>query len=295
MAQRQVRLTTLVAAVSLVTMGLAPLLAGPASAADRAASAFVVGNEGHYYTFYYDGGEGHDSHVSLTLAATADRTAFIYTVDDVVPIAAGHNCTYPEASDQTKVSCTFENFVDGSLSADPRANVELGSGNDTVTFANLSGTTIPNTIDLGNGTNTYTTADPRAFDGALVDGGSGVDTITEGTGSLVNGGDGNDVIHLAGGAAEAHGNAGNDEIEGGAGNDTLDGGAGDDVIYGNDGNDYITGAQGNDTLYGGPGNDTIYGNSGDDVMYGNSGDDWLSGGPGTDTISGGAGTNTILD
>jgi hypothetical protein len=296
MTQRRIRLTTLVGTLSLATMGLAPLiLAAPASAAEQVAIAVVLGDGGHLYQLDYDGGEGHTNHVVLTLAESADHTTFTYAIDDGVEILAGDNCVYPVLADHTKVSCTIENFVDAGLAAAPGALIGLSKGNDTATFSNLTGAKISNTIALGEGTNTYTTGDPAVFDGASVYGGDGVDTIAEGTGSLVDGRGGNDVITLVGGAAEAHGNVGNDLITGGAGDDTLDGGTGDDTIYGGDGNDHITGAQGNDTLYGGRGDDTIYGNTGDDVIYGNSGDDWISGGPGTDTISGGTGTNTILD
>jgi Ca2+-binding RTX toxin-like protein len=295
MAQHRIRLTTLAAAVCLATAGLSPLLiAGPANASEQA-NAYVTGNGGHLYTLYYFGQDGHDSHLALTLAETADHSAFIYTIDDDVTITAGQNCTYPQASDHTKVSCIIENFVDESLAVDPNAGVNLGSGNDTVTFSNLSGAKFSNSIGLGDGDNTYTTTTTSGYGGAFVYSGSGADTYMLGTGDFIGSGAGNDTITVAGGAAEVHAGAGNDLITGGTGDDKLYGGTGDDTIYGNDGNDYLVGEQGNDTLYGGRGNDTIYGNSGDDVMYGNSGDDWLSGGPGTDTISGGTGTNTILN
>jgi Ca2+-binding RTX toxin-like protein len=296
MAKRRIRLTTLVGTVSLATMGLAPLLiAGPASAAERVASASVIGNNGRHYQLDYDGGEGHDNNVALTLAESADQSAFIYTIDDVVTILAGENCVYPVPADHTKVSCSIENVPDHSSITSPTALIGMGSGNDTVTFTNLDGTKIGNSISLGEGANTYTSGDPSSYNGVYVNSQSGVDTFTLGTGDFIDSGAGNDVITLAGGAAEVHANAGNDVITGGAGDDKLYGGLGDDTVSGNDGNDYISGEQGNDTLYGGRGDDTIYGNSGDDVIYGNSGDDWLSGGPGTDTISGGTGTNTILD
>jgi Ca2+-binding RTX toxin-like protein len=294
MTKRRTRLTILVGTVSLATMGLAPLIAGPASAVDRGATARVGGNGGHDYTFWFDGGEGHDTHVILTLAETADHSAFVYTFDDAT-VSIGENCTYPVASDHTKVSCTIENFVDKSIAAEPTARVNVGSGNDTVAFTNLNGARIHNNIGLGEGDNTYTSGDPNAIDGAYVYSGGGADTFTLGTEDSIDAGAGNDVVTLAGGSAVVFAGYGNDLIDGGAGSDALHGGPGDDTISGNDGNDYVAGEQGNDTLYGGRGNDTVYGNSGDDVMYGNSGDDWLSGGPGTDTISGGAGTNTVLN
>ncbi|GLY28483.1 hypothetical protein [Kineosporia sp. NBRC 101731] len=287
--------TTRVGTVSLLAVGLSPLLlASPANAADGRATAAVVGNGGHHYGLRYSVGAGEQSTVNVTLQEAADHSVFTYTLDDVLEIDAGPYCAYPDPADLTKVTCELENFLgDDRVANDPEGVLSLDDGNDSVTFTNLT-TYDFSSINLGSGDNTYTAARPGAPD-AYVSSEAGQDTITLGTGGFTSSGGGNDDIRLIGGAATVYASAGADEVQGGTGNDDLDGGPGDDLIYGNDGNDHITGAQDNDTLYGGRGDDVIYGNSGDDVIYGNSGNDVISGGPGTDTIAGGPGNNTITD
>ncbi len=140
---------------------------------------------------------------------------------------------------------------------------------------------------------------------ALIDGGSGTDTVT------VHGPGGDDVINLARGAVGVavfgpdgpavevtgveqllvQGGAGNDTmragngiagltqltLDGGAGNDTLIGGDGDDILLGGTGDDTVTGGRGNDNATLGGGNDTFIWNPGDgnDVVEGNGGSDTL--------------------
>lgn len=75
--------------------------------------------------------------------------------------------------------------------------------------------------------------------GALIDGGSGNDTITGGTGP--------------------------DTIYGGTGNDSIDGGNGDDIIYGGPGQSTLRGGAGNDTIHA-VGNDSVFGGSGSNTF-----------------------------
>ena len=144
-----------------------------------------------------------------------------YVIDDVVTVKAGTGCSYPSASDHTKVSCTVTTL--DSQDPYPTLQLTLGNGNDTIS----------------------TTGD-------AADGGAGNDVITGGAGAQsLTGGTGNDRIH---------GGAGNDFIYSGTGNDVLYGDAGADTIYGNSGNDTLWGGTGTDTLSGGPGRNVVHQN-----------------------------------
>jgi predicted extracellular nuclease len=114
-------------------------------------------------------------------------------------------------------------------------------------------------------------------DTVRIDGGTGSDRLTGGSGEdIISGGTGNDVIF------------------GGAGLDQLDGGSGNDLLYGGTGSDRLTGGTGNDQLFGEAGNDRIDGGSGNDQLFGGDGNDRLSGGSGSDVFVGGAGSDMFL-
>jgi hypothetical protein len=75
--------------------------------------------------------------------------------------------------------------------------------------------------------------------------------------TLIEGGSGNDTIT---------GGSGEDVILGGSGNDSIKAGAGNDVVVGAGGVDWIEGGSGRDVLIGGDGNDTLAGLAGDDLL-----------------------------
>lgn len=272
------------------------LLAGPAAAATSSATAAFSASD---QAILYTAAAGQTNKVTVTASPVTGANKIAYVIDDDVPITAGDGCTYPSATDHTKVTCT----VVLQESEDPYATLKLalGDGNDALTYVNTTSQTYYfASIDLGAGKDTLTESGKAL--GNDVDGGAGDDTLTVGADTVVRGGDGNDTIHATGSYTIAQGNAGNDTIEsdgadsvvdGGAGADVIHGGAGEQNLSGGDGNDKIYGGTGNDSLYGGPGNDILYGNSGNDTIYGNSGNDALYGGPGTDTLSGGPGTNVV--
>ncbi|GAA3794475.1 hypothetical protein GCM10022403_030450 [Streptomyces coacervatus] len=277
--RRRVIRTVSAATLVLGTALTAPLtLAGTAGAATPSASAAVNAND---WQLTYKAAAGQTNKATVTVSYTADRTGFTYLIDDVVPITAGHDCTYPVSSDHTKVSCTVTS-VD-SQDPYPGLVMDLGDLDDTLAYANNTDQIYTYAeISLGAGNDRST--DSGRLDGAYVSGGAGNDTITVGAEGLAWGGDGSDTITASGG---------DNIVQGGAGNDTLHGGSGAQYLSGDDGNDTITGGTNDDTLYGGKGNDVLYGNSGNDKLYGNSGNDKLYGGPGTDTLSGGPGTDVI--
>jgi Ca2+-binding RTX toxin-like protein len=229
----------------------------------------------------YLAGLGQTNKATVTVSLTADRTGFVYVIDDVVPIAAGHDCAHPDGADRTKVSCTVTSVE--SQDPYPALIMNLRDGNDTVAYDNATDQVYSYAeISLGAGNDRAT--DSGRLDGAYVSGDAGDDTITVGKLGLAWGGDGNDRIDASGGY---------NIVQGGKGDDTLHGGTADQYLSGDDGKDTITGGSGNDTLNGGRDNDVLYGNSGNDKLYGNSGNDRLYGGPGRDTLSGGPGTDVI--
>ena len=210
---------------------------------------------------------GQKNQVAVTLKKSGGGSTYTYTIDDRVPLKAGHACGYPDSSDHTKVRCTIDNFaVPEEGHPYPSLVMYLKDGNDSVKFANRAGAHIYNGFYLGAGNDTFTTVDTGTFDGSSVTGDAGNDTITVRAGALAQGGDGNDKLY------------------GGAGKQTLIGLKGNDLIKGGAGADVISGNAGNDRLYGGAGNDVINGNAGNDQLYGGPGRDKLSGGPGRNVI-----------
>ncbi|WP_393072521.1 calcium-binding protein [Streptomyces sp. LN704] len=255
-------------------------LATTAGAAVSSATATAAVNE-YDWQLTYTAAAHQANKVTIAESYTSGHEAITYVIDDVVPIRAGHGCSYPVAADHTRVTCA----VVALESQDPYAALEmsLGDGNDTVTSRNATGQVYYlNRIDLGSGNDRLT--DNTGLDGNEVVGGTGNDTITVGKLASVLAGDGNDTVNAGGG---------DNIVNGGKGNDVLRGGAAGQILNGDDGNDTIYGGTGDDSLYGGTGNDVLYGNSGADKLYGNSGNDKLYGGPGRDTLSGGPGRNIV--
>jgi Ca2+-binding RTX toxin-like protein len=115
------------------------------------------------------------------------------------------------------------------------------------------------TIHLGEGTNSYWSASDVP---ATIHGGSGVDTITAGSGR--------DEVFAAGGV------------------DVIRGGAGDDLLYGEGLGDTIEGQAGNDTI-GGFESDRAYGGPGDDDFHEHNGFMHFCNAAGNDTVDAGTG------
>jgi Ca2+-binding RTX toxin-like protein len=102
----------------------------------------------------------------------------------------------------------------------------------------------------------------------------------------------NDVIKLTGSAPlGVDGKSGKDTLTGGTGSDNLKGGNDDDIINGGAGRDNLEGNAGNDRLTGGSGDDRLLGGTGKDTLAGNDGNDRLDGGIGRDILSGGKGND----
>ncbi len=156
---------------------------------------------------------------------------------------------------------------------------------------------------------------------AIINGTSGDDTLTDGTGNdVIRAYEGDDDITVTGGNDRVDAGDGDDQITigvsagrvyvvGGEGNDVIDASAGlNHRIFGNDGDDNIiigTGVSGA-RVEAGDGDDVIDVNnvSGNVVVYGGNGDDEIEGidsggnlkvygGPGVDNITLGAGSNFV--
>ncbi|MER5938312.1 calcium-binding protein [Streptomyces sp. NPDC001928] len=296
-ARRKALIATSTLTLALGT-ALTTSIALPGVAGAAAPSARVEQGAGGH-SIVYIAAEGQTNKLNVTATKSEGLARITYVLDDVVPLEiapAATECSYPVSADRTKVSCTVTTLE----SQDPYETLflNLEDGNDTVAYDNATDQTYYHAaIDLGAGKDKYTHT--GSVDGNRLNGGTGDDNITAGSGGVIFGEDGNDTIR-AGEAAVVFGHGGADTIyvdgdeaaaEGGVGNDVIYGGASRQHLTGGDGNDTVRGGTGSDYLYGSPGNDILYGNSGDDTIYGNSGNDKLYGGPGRDTLSGGPGTD----
>ncbi len=146
-----------------------------------------------------------------------------------------------------------------------------GSGDLTITDANIDGTSASLSVDASGMTGTTNIDAGNTSVATTLTGGSGADTLKGGSvADTITGGAGADTLET---------NAGDDTVDGGAGNDTITGGTGDNVLTGGAGDDSITAGAGFDSINAGAGDDTI-------VLAANiSLSDSVDGGAGNDTIT----------
>jgi PKD repeat protein len=131
--------------------------------------------------------------------------------------------------------------------------------------------------------------------GAVIDAGTGHDTVAAGAGDdTIIGGLGDDSLRGGAGDDSIAGGSGADRILGGDGDDAIDGGTENDIIYGLAGADNLLGASGKDRIYGGDGDDLVNGQDGDDSLFGEAGKDKVYGENGADSLDGGAGADSIM-
>ena len=243
-----------------------------------------------------DGGVGDDK---LFLLRGSLTTAFSLSFTSGASTAA-------TASDNTKIK-NIEHI-----------NLTTGSGNDSVSFTNLTydSTWGGNTWDGGAGTDTAT-VDLSAFTGDIQVADATATTTNISSYSL--GGDILDlynierlVIKLGSGGANVNLtiSTSSNTVYGGGGQDSIFTGSGNDIVYVGDPGDIYN------TIGTGAGNDTIHGGAGDDYIDGGAGNDYINGGGGTNTaqyteatsgitvnlnlttaqaIGGGQGTDTLIN
>ncbi|KPK77594.1 MAG: hypothetical protein AMJ79_02710, partial [Phycisphaerae bacterium SM23_30] len=138
----------------------------------------------------------------------------------------------------------------------------------------------------GSGDNTFVFQNGAIFDGAIVGGEGGVNTLdySEYTTNILVDLRVQDELT----PAKAQGTEGVINIHnvtGGSGDDTIITDFGDNVLIGGPGDDVLSGGRGYDTLEGKQGNDSLDGGTENDTLKGGMGDDTLEGGPGSDTVS----------
>jgi len=210
---------------------------------------------------------------------------------------------------------------DGFGNAETMTGVE-GLGAGTVFADTFIGNDVANTL-LGDTGDTITAngGDDNIFIAgapAIVDGGSGIDTIVLSQTLTLqpdNNGDGaaeevestaGYVVNLQTGTLQdewgGFGSLSNIEnVQGSEFADSITGDNNDNVINAAGGNDVVIGLGGNDVIDGGDGNDQLRGDggstytgpSGNDTLNGGAGNDVLWGGAGVDTFDGGDGTDRV--
>ncbi|WP_323768612.1 Hint domain-containing protein [Marinovum sp.] len=237
---------------------------------------------------------------------TIDGDAIDETLGDTLDLTA---VTTGLTLDLTDANPENGSFSDGTSTASfiDIENILLGSGNDTLTLADLGGANIvqgfagPTVAEDG----TLIGNDQLDVRGLTSDGGT--TPITTGDVVVSDDGAGNAVLTFPGGesltlvgiapaTAEdpaflvAIGIPSNLVVDGTAAGEMMDTTFADaegDRIDGSDGpEDTILGHAGNDTISGGAGNDRIDGGADDDLIDGGAGADVIRGGDGADTIHG---------
>jgi Ca2+-binding RTX toxin-like protein len=245
------------------------------------------------FTFNVDWGDGSTieqvtglsgTQVTHTFSTVGQRTVSVTATDQ-------HNATGAAGTLELIVSAVqlLPNAQNGSLTD----LVWTGtSGADSVTFEELSATTIRVTTTLENGLAT-----------SFVETFNGVTGIVRGAG--LAGDDTLNAASLTAKAATLDGGTGNNTLYGGGGDDTLIGGANLGVQVngpeGQQGSNVLVGGAGNDTLYGNAingaegkgGNNILLGGVGVDTLYGS----WTNGGEGggRNILVGGADADTLYD
>ena len=193
------------------------------------------------------------------------------------------------------------------------ANIEAGSGNDSVFIGDISTVSDLHALRIsGNagddGINASTagfaiqafggSGDDVLFGGSLNDslvGNAGNDQLFGGDGDdVLRGGTGNDSVDGGNADDRVFGSSGDDVLIGGAGEDRINAGSGNDGLSGGAGDDILLAQSGDDTAFGGEGNDRILGQTGSDILSGESDDDIIKGGSGEDTIGGGIGNDSLF-
>lgn len=175
-------------------------------------------------------------------------------------IATSRTVFYGAAHDTVAVS-------DFGTTTDSIVQVASPSGPAT-RISHATGSTLTVNVGAGNDTVSVATLDNIFSGSLLIDGDTGIDSITIGSLTNVLG-----TIDLS--------------ADGGAGDDTLNASAFGRGVA-------LYGSAGNDVLIGGSGADQLFGDAGSDVLTGNGGNDSLDGGANIDTVSEGGNVNVVL-
>jgi Ca2+-binding RTX toxin-like protein len=206
------------------------------------------------FTFAFNASAGETNAIVIS-----NSSAGRFLLDDVYDIVLGSGaeaCTYPNAPDNSVVSCPLSGTF----------NVIVEELDDGITVAN----DVPMTFYL------------RGDQGAdTIDGGGLADEI--------DGGDGNDVLRGDAGDDEVRGDLGADNLDGGAGTDLLD--YDDERTGGVTVNLTTNVAPDGDTF---ANFENLQGTLFDDHLTGNASDNLIRGQPGADTLNDGGGGNDTV-
>ncbi|MFC0588252.1 beta strand repeat-containing protein [Novosphingobium aquiterrae] len=291
--------------------------------------------------------DGTQQTVSVTINGASDNNPPI-VANDTIWVSNSTTVTLPPAAllandvDVDGISLSLTNIVVASgtlaspvtINADGSFTFTTGATGGTVGAPSVvtltyttsdgaggtsTGTATVNIVNTTGGADTINLTGVGTYQASYINGGAGVDIITDGSAiSVLNGGAGADTLT---------GNSGDDLLVGGDQNDTLSGGAGNDILRGGLGNnDTMDGGAGSEDLLdfsdatlgvtftlvqsaastsitngtGGLGNNDTYqniegviGTSLNDSITGSSGNDILRGGGGNDTLNGAGGTDLI--
>nr|CRH06909.1 Conserved protein of unknown function [Include 22 repeats of Haemolysin-type calcium-binding region] M2 protein [Candidatus Magnetococcus massalia] len=187
----------------------------------NAADVTIIGGDGtDTFTFgtTFDGNDNVDGNAgdgdTLTATINASVTPDITDVATVtLSVATGGTYTPTVTTSSMQMDTSGDKMT---------LIVDGGDGNnDSVTIAGLSSSDV-RTVDLDGLTGTATVSAAGSGDAFRIDGASGNDTLTGGSGA--------DGLYGDSGADVISGGAGNDFIMGEAGADTLTGGSGNDVF-----------------------------------------------------------------
>ncbi|MBY5999731.1 MULTISPECIES: peroxidase family protein [Alphaproteobacteria] len=230
-----------------------------------------------------DGGAGQDT-LSIIDKSAGDANAEVTVSGGVINNAAG-----------------------ASINSVESAQLDLGSGNDTLTYgaATDSGVSVNLLAGLATGFSFIRgveNVNGSAHADLLL--GNGLDNVMTGQGGddTVRGGFGNDLLEGNGGNDRLFGEEGDDLLNGGAGDDHIDGGAGIDTASYSDAAAGVTvtlasneqqntSGSGNDTLIG---IENLVGSGFADTLSGNGENNLIDGGAGEDNMAGGVGDDTYL-
>jgi len=330
---------------------------------------FVFGGEGDDYI---DAGDGHDQAAGNegndeVHGGAGNDNLFGELTNETRAGVVGNDALYGEDGDDFLRGGLGDDYLDGGSGSDRAsyyalpgsvhvdlriqgsAQNTLAGGWDTlVNVENVAGSEFADVL-IGNHNANWVWSHGGA-DTITANAGDDTIWIPEGDGAIVNGGQGVDVISFRGRVDETGsgtdtagivfslalngaqdigrgfvtaisiegaegseyddtitGNNKDNQLSGFMGDDTVNGGGGDDLIYGDHSirevgenpltynyDDPAIFTHGNDTLSGGNGDDLIYGNGGDDVIEGGNGVDTIIGGAGADSIDGGGGDDTFV-
>jgi Ca2+-binding RTX toxin-like protein len=181
---------------------------------------------------------GTNNTVTLSLiediAASGDQSIDGFTADNVENLVVEIKGTQDDDAKITVDDIDGAQLQTVTIKSIAGNNATTGKAivTEAIDFTALETTSLT-LVDASAATGAVTFDDVSSFaaTGAVIKGGSAVDTIVGGVGA--------DTIT---------GNAGNDDLNGDQGNDTIDGGAGDDTINGDVGADTLTGGAGKDTF-----------------------------------------------